>query len=358
MKEINISNLHSQPDSLNIKGKENTYDDIIKKIYISLSLIWISFVIGFLCSFTFKKETNNNNNNSIVVTPIYDQYNIVISVLTWRFSWHHNLFYMKQMTNQSLDPKSKINTILYSDSLNALSSILNGVHTPQCPGGYVKQNVIGCRFDLIFSHFLELDYAPWLFIATDDFYFNEKQLLKFIEVFETKYNPMNENIFIGKFENKYLHGKSGYIFSRKLVNYLLENKFKLNVIADENLRVETLIYDFIKKNNEKIHVFNNHFSVFGFPVDGTWNFIGNKSWTSLPKCQETQRIPVNNIVSLFMEPFENETVELAKYIPEIPEVVKYIPNDKTPTICYDRDNHLDQKFSEKFILSDKYQFDD
>lgn len=360
------------------KERKNNYT------YYLLFFFWSCFLFSRLV-FIFTRSSTNNElpaNESFDFQPIKNQFKVDIAVFVFRFQWYNSEFFVKKMTLNSFSPKSKINTIQYSNSKIALNSGYNGIYTQNCVGDQAVHIAIPCRIDEIVSYFYHQSYTPWLLIGTNELYYSETKILKLIEFLESEFNPMAENVVIGNFFNKSLIFESGIIFSRAFAKFIIDTDFSFyKQILDKNKVFQNSFYEFLHKNKKKVHIYQNPFSFFTFPSNGTWN---SKVFTTtkikeLKKLMEIcpnskklsqkvnqsikdlkyVKVAAKDTVSLFISQlFKNETAILAKDLPNLPKQIKIIQM-MTPKfssfMCFDDNKEDDFKFTKGNFLEKEVQ---
>lgn len=353
-------------------------------VYYFLFFFWIIFLlcrVVFLFTQIFIQDMHSTKSNlTFEFYPILDHFKIVLSIFVYRYQWFNSLFYIKPITLKSFSPDSKINAIQYSNSLIALESGYKGIYTHNCIGDQALHIAVSCRVDEMLSHFYHFDYAPWLLISTNELYFSENKLLNLLDYLESEFNPMAENILLGNFNNKSIILESGVIFSRALVKLIVDSKYSFYSQAESKMKPFVLsLYEFLKYHKEKVHVFKNPFSFFSYPNRETWNqtVFEAKNKKNLKKIlsrcpnisQLSQkvnqsvkfvRISAKDTVSLYMnQAFDNETVVLAKDLPNLPNQIKFIQilSPKFSSfLCFDEDNNDDIEFKKENVLNNEVRF--
>lgn len=356
-----------------IKESKNNF------LYKFLFIFWGIFLLCRIIFLFMKTPVNEKMSTTTTFDfhPIKKQFRIHMAIFVFRFQWFNSEFYIKPMTIKSFSPDSKINTIQYSNSKIALNSGYNGIYTQNCLGDVSNYVSIPCRVDEMFSYFYNFDYAPWILIGTNELYYSEKNILKLLDILETEFNPMAENVVIGNFINKALVFESGIFFSRAFVKFVIDSKYSFfDQYLEKNQIFQISLFKFLKKNKEKVHVYQNPFSFFSFPSNGTWNSkvfktkkIQNlqKEMQACPNAKQLSekvnlslsqlkfvKIRAKDIISQYISPiFKNETATLAKDLPNLPKQVKSIQL-MTPKfssfLCFDENEKNDLKFSKENIF--------
>lgn len=363
-----IINVVTQNLRMELAGKKE--ENYRNRVNFLILIFWAFFLVFRFLSAAITKRFTSKTNTSFSYNPIKEDFEVILAVITFRFTWSCGNFYLFPMTNSSLHHTSKINTIAYSTSHMALDNSYNSIFIDSCPVGSTYSSN-SCEIDEILHHFCFLEHAPWLLLAHDQFYFSENQLLKLLSLLKEQFNPMADKVVVGKSTKSTIEFQGATIFSRAFVEFLVNRGISFN---DEFIQTKTdyphQLFTIIKQNNEEIHFLENPFAIYSFPKKPDLTTIFNSTGDPKPsykqklsKCQKfnqtrsksslyPMRIRARDMVSLVQFPFSGTHASLTHKIPRLPQEVKIIQHSyDDPVVCYDENSEFDIKFTIESLVS-------
>jgi hypothetical protein len=256
-------------------------------------------------------------------------YRIVIPYLTCQATCWRNAWYITPFIARHASPNSTVYSYVLSDSLIALNTSLLGIHTPHCTGGRLSANGNACRYDVAFRHFYGEMEAPWLLIAIDDTYLNERNLFRLLDMLESKYDPLVDQISTGQIHHdwgtNYPHGGAGILYSRAWVNEFFRRNLSFEAIHANNYRYTYDIATGLLALNyfEKAIWIEHPWLCVVSPEEASAQVLATQAWMSLPGCPpKFLLVNLRDFCQWHISPFMRETAGFVKDHELAPEQVK------------------------------------
>jgi hypothetical protein len=229
-----------------------------------------------------------------------------------------------------------------SDSLLALNTSRIGIHTPHCTGGRLSSNGNACRFDVAFRHFYHETNAPWLLVAIDDSYLNEKNLFHLLDMLEEKYDPFVDQISTGQSHHDwgtfYPHGGSGLLYSRAWVDEFFRRNFSFEQIHANNYRYTyDIATGLINLNYFPNAIWIEHpWVAVVAPDQDSMDALVHKNWDKVPPCPKgTVLVDLKDLAQFHISPFKSETAGFVRDLEFAPSEVKvFRPTDYGVRFCW------------------------
>jgi hypothetical protein len=287
---------------------------------LSLQIFLFAFLAPLSITFTFLRSLHPHS---------LSHYRIVIPYLTckatcWRNSWYITPFVARYATLNS-----PVYSYVLSDSLIALNTSIRGIHTPHCTGGRLSANGNACRYDVAFRHFYNEMDAPWLLIAIDDTYLNDRNLFHLLDMLEAKNNPFVDQISTGQIHHdwgtNYPHGGAGILYSRAWVNEFFRRNLSFETIHANNYRYTYDIATGLLALNyfEKAIWIEHPWLCVVSPEESSVRALAAKTWKSLQSCPlRFLLVNLRDLAQWHISPFTKEYAGFVKDHEFAPEEVK------------------------------------
>lgn len=332
--------------------------------------VWVimAFVGAFFLWFLFGP---NSSRNPFAMAFLGDKlnYRIVIPFLTCDKTCWRNSLYIKDMIDESALSNSTFYSYVISDSEVAIQTAKHGILTPHCTGGRLSANGNACRFDVTFKHFYYETSASWLLVAIDDTYLNKKNLFHLLDLLESLYDPLVDQVATGQphhdWGTHYPHGGSGLLYSRAWVDEFFRTNQSFERIHENNFRYTYDIATGLLNLNyfEKAIWIEHPWLCVILPEAESFEFLIKKNWKDLPGCPRiagVNNVLVNlrDVAQFHISPFKKETAGFVQDLEFAPEEVKiYRPSSYGIRFCWEENSKRTVPFTaeglKRFVINKK-----
>jgi hypothetical protein len=299
------------------------------------------------CLLLFYPRQRGPSLSIVSQVPPAPRHRIVVPYLTSAATCWRNTWYIAPFIDKYSAEDSPVYSYVLSDSLAALNTTRRGIHTPGCTGGRLSANGNACRYDVAFRHFFYETDAPWLLVAIDDTYLNERNLFRLLDMLEEKYDPLVDQLSTGQAHHDwgtfYPHGGAGILYTRAWAAEFLRRNFSFEKIHADNYRYTYDITTGLVNLNyfERAIWLEHPWLCVVAPESSSMAVLASQQWKTLPGCpSRTLLVDLRDVSQFHISPFVPASAGCVKDLEFAPPQVKiWRPESYKIRFCWsDRPN--------------------